>query len=193
MKGFTPVPESHTTENCDVRMSSKWTFGTGFQPLLNRKIRCSYQGGFTLIEIMVALSIMFLSIGVVAKYNDFHDKKQLSTAVDTILTNLRLAQTLAIQGKKPLPPITCTSYSGYRVKIDSSTTYHSEAGCSETNVNKLTYQLPSGIQFTSPPVSTIMLFQSLTGVTTQDYMVAVTRNTVTKNITISTSGLIDTQ
>lgn len=193
MKGFTPVPESHTIENCDVRMSSKWTFGTGFQPPLNRKIRCSYQGGFTLIEIMVALSVMFLSIGVVAKYNDFHDKKQLSTAVDTVLTNLRLAQTLAIQGKKPLPPITCTAYSGYRVIFDSTTSYYTEAGCTETNVNRLSYQLPSQIEFTTPPTPTTILFQSLTGVVSANYTVALTRNTVTENVTISTSGLIDAQ
>lgn len=147
--------------------------------------------GFTLIEIMVALTILLLSIGTIAKYNDYHDKKQLSTAVDTVLTNLRLAQTLAIQGKKPTTG--CANYSGYRVVFDSTTTYYSEAGCTQTNVNKLTYQLPSGIQFTSPPIPTTILFQSLTGVVSTNYTVALTRNTVTKNIVVSTSGLIDTQ
>lgn len=145
--------------------------------------------GFTLIEIMVALTIMLLSIGTIAKYNDYHDKKQLSTAVDTVLTNLRLAQTLAIQGKKPTSG--CTSYSGYRITFDSSTTYFSEAGCTETGVGKLRYQLPSGIQFTSPAIPTTILFQSLTGVVFTDYTVTLSRNGVTKNIVISTSGLID--
>lgn len=139
---------------------------------------------------MVAVTIMLLSIGTIAKYNDYHDKKQLSTAVDTVLTNLRLAQTLAIQGKKPTSG--CTNYGGYRVKFDSSTTYYTEADCTELEVSKISYQLPTSIEFSAPTPASI-LFQSLSGVVSVDYTVALTRNTVTKNITISTSGLIDTQ
>lgn len=189
MKGFTPVPESRTVESSDAWMLKVRAFGTGFQPPLNRKNRCSYRGGFTLIELMVVSTILLLSIGTVAKYNDYHDKKQLSTTVDTVLTNLRLAQTLAIQGKKPISG--CTTFNGYIVKFNSATTYYSAARCSAEE-NEVYYQLPSQIQFTSPtPVS--ILFLPLSGAVSTSQTIALTRNGVTKNINVSTSGLLDTQ
>lgn len=144
--------------------------------------------GFTLIELMVAVAVLLLSIGTVAKYNDFHDKKQLSTAVDTVLTNIRLAQTLAIQGKKPTAG--CT-FNGYTAVFNSTTTYYSAASCSGEK-NRVDYQLPPQIQFTAPTPASL-LFAAFTGAVSTSQTIALTRNGVTKNIRVSTSGLIDTQ
>lgn len=147
--------------------------------------------GYTLIELMVAVTILLLSIGTVAKYNDYHDKKQLTTAVDTVLTDLRLAQTLAIQGKKPISG--CTTFNGYRVVFNSTTTYYIAARCDpQGNVNRVDYRLPSQIQFTSPTPA-FLLFAAFTGAVSTSQTIALTRNGVTKNISVSISGLLDTQ
>lgn len=144
--------------------------------------------GFTFIELMVAMTVFLLLFGTISKYNDFHNKIQLTTAIDAVIINVRLAQTLSIQGKKPVGG--CTSYVGYRVVFDSSTTYYIEAACTELNVSRNTYQLPSSIQFQTP-VPEPVVFKALSGTVDTNMIITLTRNGSTKNISIQTSGLVE--
>lgn len=61
--------------------------------------------GFTLIEILISLTIMVLVFGVgFAGYRDFSQGQSLEKAARELRTNLRLAQSIALSGTKPNPP-----------------------------------------------------------------------------------------
>lgn len=58
--------------------------------------------GFTLVEILVAIGIMSLIIGIGGiSYRDFSNRQQVSSATREIRSALRLAQTRAFSGEKP--------------------------------------------------------------------------------------------
>lgn len=58
--------------------------------------------GFTLIEILVSISIVSLLTGLtIAGYGTFNKKQTVKTAAYQLASNLRLAQQKAISGEKP--------------------------------------------------------------------------------------------
>ncbi len=58
--------------------------------------------GFTLIELMVSVSIMAILTGVgIAGYNNFNRRQQLRRAADTLATELRSVQKRADSGQRP--------------------------------------------------------------------------------------------
>lgn len=58
--------------------------------------------GYSLIELLVAISIlMVMSVGSVVFINDFNSKKELDLSRDQLLSNLRLARSLAVGKQRP--------------------------------------------------------------------------------------------
>ena len=93
----------------------------------SRKIK-----GFSLIELMIVVSLMgLLFVAGVANYRSFARRKILDSAVNLIRADLKLAQTSALSGVKPMTA-ECDSpnrLSGYALTFTSSTTYQIEAYC----------------------------------------------------------------
>ena len=70
--------------------------------------------GFTLIELLVVIITMGLLFGFgYANYRSFQRRQQLESVVREFKTNLRLAQQLALTGKKE---VECSSLEGYRIQ-----------------------------------------------------------------------------
>lgn len=87
--------------------------------------------GYTLIEILVALSIIGLLFGFgYASFRDFSRRQALQGTVKKIQGDLRLAQQQALSGKKP-SDIKCNSQllASYSFKVYSTSEYKIEANC----------------------------------------------------------------
>ena len=107
--------------------------------------------GFTLVELLVSVFTMVLifSFGY-ADFRDFSRRKSLEGAAKTVESDLRLAQQMAISGKKPREPAgnvcTTTNLNGYYFSRVSSSTYRIEADCVGGRVsvksNNLTTKFP---------------------------------------------------
>lgn len=94
--------------------------------------------GFTLLEMVVSVSIGLLLTGwVIANYNSHNDVQTLKQAGLTLKNDLRFAQTKALSGEKPTPtpptpnptptPI-CTQLVGYTVTFCTAQ-YHPQPIC----------------------------------------------------------------
>lgn len=109
--------------------------------------------GYTLIEILVALTIVGLIFGIgYVNFRDFGRRQALAGAAGTIKGDLRLAQEQALAGKKPSnafcnPP---NQLNGFNFRVTSSSSYSLEANCSGGNVTTKSASLPSGITMSSP-------------------------------------------
>jgi len=83
--------------------------------------------GFTLIELVVVIMIMGLLFGFgYANYRGFQRRQQLEGVVREFKTNLRLAQQLALTGKKEAE---CATLDGYRVRRTGAQSYQIGAVC----------------------------------------------------------------
>lgn len=83
--------------------------------------------GFTLIEIVVVVATMAILFGLgYANYRDFQRRQQLDGVVREFKGNLRLAQQLALSGKKPTG---CTTLAGYRIRRNGTGAYEVVASC----------------------------------------------------------------
>lgn len=70
--------------------------------------------GFTLIEVIISISISLLVVGaVIVNYNGYNDTQTLKQTGLTLKNNLRFAQVKALTGEKP--SANCTKLSGYQV------------------------------------------------------------------------------
>ena len=150
------------------------------------------RGGFTLIELTVAVGLILLLTGtVIANYNRYNDRQKVKQTALTLKNNLRLAQTKANSAEWPLScitPCTCTQLNGYMVSYTGST-YSTRAFCSEGLVgNTETITLPAGITFPTVPPS--MMFQVLSrGIAiSAPVTISVTGSSVTYDIQVDPSG-----
>ena len=113
------------------------------------------QNGYTLIEILVVITIMttLFSFGY-ANFRDFSRRQTLQGAVKQVQGSLRKAQQSALSGVKPDDP-KCNNpqtLNGYGFKIESSLSQYSVfADCSGGNaqIGSLV-DLPSGITASTP-------------------------------------------
>lgn len=109
--------------------------------------------GFTLIEFLIATSIMAIFFGLgVAKYQEFNRRQILVQASQELKSNLRLAQDKALAGEKPSG--WCDQQNevlqGYRLRFSSVTTYKIEAVCSEGGAKEVqSVNLPNGVTATT--------------------------------------------
>lgn len=126
--------------------------------------------GFTIIELLVAMSItLLLAGGIIASFNTFNDNQRVQQGAITLKSNLRFAQNKAISGDKPQG---CGTLNGYTVTF-AATSYTMQAVCSGVLTGDISlFSLPVGIAFS--PAPSPITFDVLTG-----------RSNVTTTITLS--------
>lgn len=112
--------------------------------------------GFTIIEILVATSIMMVLFGIViARYNSFNESEKVRQAALTLKADLRLAQTKARSGQLPLSP-ECLGFGGYYVDFVTDTSYTIAPECNGSRdfpLDTTTVTLPVGVTFSPLPTS----------------------------------------
>lgn len=128
-------------------------------------VKTQFKSGYTLIEILVALSIVGLlfAIGYV-NFRDFSRRQAIAGAAKTLQGDVRLAQQQALSGQKP-SDLNCAAPStliGYNFDVTSSKEYQIYAVCSagSSSVITKTVTLPSGINV-SPGSTNPILFKVL--------------------------------
>jgi prepilin-type N-terminal cleavage/methylation domain-containing protein len=86
--------------------------------LLTRKFSFLPSSGFTMIEMLLSVSIMLVLVGGgVAAFVTFNDSQQLKGATKELQTYMRVAQTKARLGDRPP---TCGRLDGYAVRVAES-------------------------------------------------------------------------
>lgn len=90
-----------------------------------KKLKNIQQSAFTLIEILVVISIMAIFIGVsLAQYNSYTEQIKLKNEAKKLVDVLELAKKKASSGD--LNNLTCNGgFLGYEVNIDTNTTSYS--------------------------------------------------------------------
>ncbi len=96
------------------------------------------QSGFTLIELMVVISIIAIMFGIdLSSYNTFNRNQILQQAAENLRSDLRLAQNKALAGQKPVnQPTFCNGGTliGYGFTINAFS-YSFAAYCSDGTVS----------------------------------------------------------
>ncbi len=147
---------------------------------------------YTLIEILVSLTIVSLIFGVgYISFREFSRRQALAGAARSLRGDLRLAQEQALAGKKP---IGCTVLGGYRFSTASESVYSIMAGCSngDFSIGKDSVSFPSGVAMS--PIPGNILFKVLGQGTDlgSDVEVNLVQETTgnTIKVTITTGGVI---
>lgn len=106
--------------------------------------------GFTIIELLIAISIMALLFGIgVAKYVSFNQGQIIKQAAQKLKSDLRVAANKAITGEKN----GCGTLDGYQISFTGGQ-YLIAAACSGgTFIAVNTISLPSGVTFNPLPSS----------------------------------------
>jgi len=156
--------------------------------------------GFTLIELLVVMTIIGILFGVgVAQYTNFNRRQILEQASRDLINNLRLAQTKAANGEKPLTGCENKLLDGYRVKFASGNpdSYTLVAVCdgAEVSPSQMRYNLPSVVKFNPLPSPSEVLFKVLAQGTDLNSDLTITLTAPTFNqqrqIVVRKNGQID--
>jgi len=89
--------------------------------------------GYTLIELLVAISLaLIISSFGLAYYSSFNRRQIVEQAAKRIVSDIRLAQNLALSQQKPLvsPGCTCTTFNGYLFDRITGSSYRIVPDCS---------------------------------------------------------------
>lgn len=114
---------------------------------------------YTLIEILVALTIVGLIFGIgYVNFRDFSRRQALAGTARSVMGDLRLAQEQALAGKKPTSVLcdTPSRLNGYNFRVNSGTSYQIEAACSGGNVVTKSVTLPPDISISTPSPNPIL-------------------------------------
>lgn len=153
--------------------------------------------GFTLVELLVAVSILGIIFGIgISQYIRFNRRQLVEQTALTLKNNLRLAQNKAIAGEKPSDCLTLEGYkvvfiSGGEENPDSYKIIPSCGGWESENV--LVFEIPKAVRFS--PLPSPILFKTLALGTnlTQDMTITLkgfNNDEYVKTITITSSGEI---
>ena len=160
------------------------------------KYYTSYASGYTLIEILVALTIVGLlfSFGFV-NFRDFSRRQQLSGIVKQIQGDLRLAEEDAITGQKPSTCGSAKTLESYGFEIILGTEYKINAYCSaNTKITIKDVLLPPGITISTSSMNQFVKFKILgQGIDADsDWVLVITQTTTGNiaNITVTSGGEI---
>ena len=118
---------------------------------------------FTLIEILVVIAIMgILFIAGSVNFNDFQKRKAVSGVADQIRGDLRLAQSDAITGQKPVTGCK-TALDSYSFLVIPPSEYKIQINCGASLPPVKDVSLPGGItvSITSTPVTNPLNFKAL--------------------------------
>lgn len=158
-------------------------------------LRQKYSRGFTLIELIVVVSIMTLFMGVsIANYNSFTTEKKFDAEVKRVVDVLELAKSKAHAGD--VGAFSCDDFNGYQVALSGST-YFLRMCCDNTctNFNTVaTYRIPVGISASFASGSSIQFYPLTTGVSVSSSNTITVNSTVLNKcapINISNNGLIE--
>jgi len=106
--------------------------------------------GFSFIELLVALSISGLLLGVLlANFGGFNKSKKISESSDELVTNLRSISTKGFSGDKPCDA--SQTLDGYKVDYISKTEYKIRPICSGSpnGSYEQSYSLSNNVEFAS--------------------------------------------
>jgi prepilin-type N-terminal cleavage/methylation domain-containing protein len=108
--------------------------------------------GFTLIEVVVSVSIALLTTGfIIANYNSYNDIQILKQAALTLKNDLRFVQSKAISGQKPTSG--CLQLTGWKISF-TNTSYSYQPECVEGPMDPVTQvKLSPGVTFSPIPSS----------------------------------------
>jgi prepilin-type N-terminal cleavage/methylation domain-containing protein len=109
-----------------------------------KQARFRHAGGYTLIEMLIAVAIMLLLVGGgIASFITFNDRQALVGAGKQMVTYLRSAQAKARVGDTPSG---CERLQSYQVTAqEASNIVTLEAACENGNFLRNTFVLPSGM------------------------------------------------
>lgn len=144
--------------------------------------------GFTLIELMVSVIIIFSLTGMlVAGYTRFNSSQAVTQAASTVKTNLRAVRTAASSGVKPEG---CDTLVGYIVKFTDSSpdTYTAQAVCSAgESADVTTHTLPTGVNISIAPAGSIT-FYALNQGSAEEKILTLTGGSTDKTVQIKVSA-----
>lgn len=158
--------------------------------------------GFTLIEILVVISIMgFLVTMGISSYMDFNRRQILDQTAKTIVNDLRNIQSKAGAGDKG-PTGTCSNpLVGWYFRVGENSKHYDIYGNCGVEFSLISKNLPSNLSFTSPSAGTLIIFKPLSSgvgfpgevnpaVQTITITIANDNTASTKSIEVTTSGII---
>jgi len=180
-----------------IRTRLRWNLAADAGRTRLRRNLVNVYSGYTLIEILVAMSIVGLIFGIgYVSFRDFARRQAVAGGARSIVADLRLAQAQAISGQKPLdifcdPPNTLN---GYNFRVVSQQSYVLEANCSGGNVQTKSVNLPSDL-FLSTPTPNPIIFKILgqgTNITSSPATLTVSQfaTSHTRSVTVSAAGEI---
>lgn len=142
--------------------------------------------GFTLIEMIISITIMMLLLGVtIVGYTSYNDKQKVKQAASALKSDLRMAHTNATSGKKPLSCASQETFVGYEIVFMSSS-YSMTPRCSDSgliNSEKNTITLPLGVLF-NPIPSSFTYYSFTRGVSTPPGEIVLTDGTYSVTLSV---------
>ena len=155
------------------------------------------KNGYTLIEILVTLTIVALLFGFgYASFRDFSRRQALSNAVSAVQGDLRIAQGDAATGQKPADhscdfPKTLDGYN-FRIVTTSPARYVIEAVCGVIKTTVKDVTLDSSLTLSNPGPLRFKVIDQGTTAGGSDWVLTITQagTSNTATITVSTGGNI---
>lgn len=161
-----------------------------------------WKNGYTLIEILVGLTIIgiLFSVGYVS-FRDFSRRQALAGVAKQIQGDIRLAQEQSLSGKKPEDPLNkCAGVNfldGYNFKVNSTSvpaSYSVEAVCAGQAVEIKSVNIPSDFSISST-IATI-LFKPLgqgTNIPVESATITITQDSTGNQalIVVSAAGEVE--
>lgn len=120
------------------------------------KYHILYTSAYTLIELLVGLTIIGILFGFgYAGFRDFSRRESISGSSKKVQGDLRLAQSMALNGQKPPPPndVPCRSpnlLDSYSFKVISATEYKIEANCGSSTVTVKDVEFSLDVTISTP-------------------------------------------
>jgi prepilin-type N-terminal cleavage/methylation domain-containing protein len=123
--------------------------------------RASLQEGFSLIELIVAISVSLFVTGIIiVNYNTYNTTQSLRQTALTLKNDLRFLESKAANGEKP--GALCPTLTGWTVSFSGSS-YSYQANCGGAPTGDATVvQLPNPLLFSPLPSPSTVTFKVLT-------------------------------
>lgn len=163
-------------------------------------IHYTFRNGFSLIELVVAITIVFLLSGIgIASYNSFNETQSLKQEALDLKNNLRLAQNKALSNEKICGQTACGGdentclesepLTGWQVKFNLAD-YEIYGSCGSNIFSLKKYSLKSGLRFSYPAQGFILTFQALTAAVVNSSVICLNDSNKTYKLEVKPSGEI---